>query len=239
MLIILEGIACYSGVILAYLSTRAPSNSNMSFLTMPLEVRLKVYSFTFGHGEQVIEANDQDTVWGTQPEERSAPLLFTSKAVRKEAIPIFYNQTIVQVARKLVALECLDRGCSVSCALTREVRHLAINFNPMWFEKDGSCEDLVDFASTCLPNIEDITLSCFAFRWSPSWYDIEEDRWTYEKLLPHMRTLAVAMLAMQNLTELREQSIPGKKMVINIWRPKGQAVDDGVRNIRYLPRSIG
>ena len=203
---------------------------------MPLEVRLKVYSFAFGHGEQVIEANDQGTVWGTQPEERSAQLLFTSKAVRKEAIPIFYDQTIVQVARKLVALESLDRGCNVSCALTREVRHLVISFDPMWFEKGRTSEQLVDFASTHLPKIEDITLSCFAFHWSPSYHDIEEDRWPYEELLPHIRTLAVAMLAIQNLTELREQSIPGKKMVIKIWKPKGQAVDGEVRNIRHFRR---
>lgn len=203
----------------------------MSFLTLPLEIRLKVYSYVFGHGNQVIEANDAGTLWGSQPEERSAQLLYVSKAIRKEATPIFYDQTVIKISRNLGALESLNRESKESRALTRDVRHLTVDIDPIWWEQVDSSSAIASLAAKNLANVQDITLSCFAFDWNTSWRVADmgyENRYTYDDLLPGMRTLAATMLATHNLTELREESIPKRKLVMRIFRVKSEGIDDKV-----------
>ena len=205
----------------------------MSFLNLPLEVRLKVYSYVFGHGIQVIESNDKGTLWGSQPQERSAQLLCVSRAVCNEATSIFFDQTIVQVARKIGALGCINDESLASFTLTSEIRHLVIEFDPTWFERDNVDENLMNFIrGICVPEIEDTTLSCFAMSWLSRRQGLgsrDDTGLTFEVVLCSMRILAASLFAIDGYTRLEEHNIPERKIVMKLFKIKGQAVDDGVR----------
>ena len=210
----------------------------MSFFDLPAEVRQRVYSYVFGHGvaEPLMHRGLLKTVVGVTPDERSAQLLSVSKAVASEASAIFSEQTIVVLGRQFPATQYLAINITYRRAPKPEsIRHLKIDINP----NDIEDIDIDDIEYLDLPNIKNISLSCFALCWASRYpAGIEADTvYSYDDIVKWLRKLAMVFLAHTSLSLMEEKSVIGKKVVIELSSIKGGLMDTRV-SYRRQPTSV-
>ena len=203
----------------------------MSFFDLPVEVRQRVYSYTFGHGvaAAVSRGNQDDVVVAFRPNERSAQLLCMSRVIHNEASAIFLDQTNISLARDFSHIDYLsNENADILGPKSDSIRHLKIDFHPNELGDIDLHRSRLAYYD--LSNVKDITLSCFDPHWSPKFpagFD-DDDFYSYDETVLLLRTLAVALLVNTSLNVMEEKTIPGKEVVIELSTDKAKLQDRNV-----------
>ena len=206
----------------------------MSFFDLPAEVRQRVYSYVFGHGDAEAfhdgvpyQSNNQhDTVVGFKPDQRSAQLFSVSRLVAREAGAVFSRQTNIVLTREFASAVNVYLSNEVDHILgpkPDDIRHLKIEIHP----KDAGYIDVRDIRYMKLPNIEDISLRSFALCWAdryPSALEADTDS-SYDKTVRWLRELGMLFLANTRLSLMEEKSIIGKQVVIELSSDNAEVPD--------------
>lgn len=174
------------------------------FLSLPLEIRLEIYSLVFGHGKVVIEAETEDESGCMIPQKsrfenhvaRSSQLLRVNRTILSEARAVLYSNTVFHVLSRAFAGK-LPIRLSNGHSFAPHIRHLVWQldcdmlkrFYPEEFELDA--EEAGRWSS--------LEIRCRAETWRDSflgeWCDREAFVMGRDQVLRYARIFHSAMSA--------------------------------------------
>lgn len=224
----------------------------MSFLHLPIEIRLAVYSELFGEGIARVNGGRQDT--GTEAQtpsmlpspnkhgrnqQRSAQLLRTCRTILAEAAPVLYNHTIFQTTFDAFAGRlpvCMTDGNPSFPA----VRHLAWHLHCDLLKKYDSTEVHIEPRDT--QNLRSIQIVCQAETWRDTtcseWFERDALIKGRQQVLDFAKALKAKMATGTKQFTLIEDTrlLPRGRVVLNIFQ--GRRIPAGDVCIFGLPQNL-
>jgi len=221
---------------------------SLNFLSLPVEIRLQIYSELFGDGKNVLDGGDRQQtscfISGSAAPIaiapcRSSQLLRTCKTILFEARPILYDNTVFHVIRHTFA-GSLPSSISDGHGTANQLRHLIWQVESdilkRWYEDDLRFETSEDWA-----NLKTLEIRCRVDAWRGSYCGDPDDRQAFANGRDHVLKYCEHLLhGMSDSNEKTFQRLSedcrfnGKGEVRLRLTGRGWAVDPGANVILDL-----
>lgn len=205
----------------------------MSFLRLPIEIRLSVYEELFGQGVASIDGGRQDT--GTESrapsmipvatgrvrtQQRSAQILRTCKTILAEARPILYRNTVFKTTFQAFAGR-LPVQMTAGHPSASEVRHLDWHLKCDLLKKYDPAD--VHITPEDVRSLQSIQLVCQAANWREpycgEWFDRETFVRGRQQVVDFAKVLQTNMKRGTKQVTLLEdvRSLPRGRVVLRLF----------------------